>query len=110
MSASTCLVFYGLRFEVAKAQIEPLEKRSHPTLRAARRVGLKHYWGNFGAPGDRYLLFVGANLGLLGIENSLEIRHTESDLKILIEEAKAKLKDSGLSGEPALYAQLIPDA
>jgi hypothetical protein len=68
MSADACLAFYGLRFEVRSEEIEGLEMRSDPRVLATRKVRLKHYWANFGAQGERYLLFVGAQLGVLGPE------------------------------------------
>lgn len=110
MGTSTCVIFYGVRFSVSGPEIEALEERSHSTQQAAKRVGLKHYWGRFGASGDEYYSFVGATLGLLGIENSLEVRLSDGDLRKLLDDTKAKLKDSGLTGEPAFYAQWMPDA
>src|SRR5579864_5536514 len=105
MSAPTCLFFYGLRFDVDKGSIEALEERTHPTLVAARKVGLQHYWGNFAEPGERYLLFVGAKLGVLGIEHLPEVRIDESALTEKAQETRAKVREAGLSGEPAVYLQ-----
>ena len=109
MSASACLVFYGLRFEVSSAEIEALEMRSDPRMLAARKAGLKHYWANFGSPAERYLLFVGANLGVLGPENSAEVILRTPELQAAMDSTKRKLEAAGLSGEPSLHVQWLPD-
>jgi len=103
-------VFYGLRYEVSDDEIEGLEMRSDPRMQAARKAGLKHYWANFGAPGERYLLFVGANLGVLGPENSLEVVLRTTELQAIIESTKAKLQAADLAGEPSLHVQWCEDA
>jgi hypothetical protein len=110
MSASACVVFYGIRFEVRPDEVDALEMRSDPRIQAARKAGLKHYWANFGLPGERYLLFVGASLGVLGSENQAEVALSLPDLQAACESTKAKLVGAGLAGEPALYLQWRPDA
>ena len=60
MSAATTIAFIGVRFEIrTDEEIDSLERRSHPEIIRARKAGLDHYWGNFAAPGERNLLFVG---------------------------------------------------
>ncbi len=108
MSASACVVFYGVRFEVSPEEIEALELRSDPRMLAARKAGLKHYWASFGAPSERYLLFVGANLGILGPENSPEVILREAELQGVFNATKTKLEAAELSGEPTLYVQWLP--
>ena len=109
MSANACVVFYGLRYEIGANEIEALETRSDARIQAARKVGLKHYWANFGLPGERYLLFVGAKLGVLGVENLAEVSLRLADLYEGFESTKNKLSAAGLPGEPALYLQWLPD-
>src|SRR5882724_5325609 len=109
MSASACVAFYGLRFEIRPAEIESLEKRIDLRMIAARKAGLKHYWANFGAARERYLLFVGAQLSILGPENSNEASLGPNELMVLFESTNAKLRDSGLCGEPSLYLQWLAD-
>jgi hypothetical protein len=110
MSADACIAFYGLRFEIRADEIEALENRTDSRMLAAKKVGLKHYWGNFGAPGDRYLLFVGAQLAKLGPENSPELAQSSRDLQAIMESTKVKLEAAGLRGEPSFYLQWQPDA
>lgn len=110
MSADACIAFYGLRFEIRADEIESLEDRTDSRMLAARRAGLKHYWGNFGAPGERYLLFVGAQLAKLGPENSSELSQSSRDLLAVMESTKVKLGAAGLTGEPSFYLQWQPDA
>ncbi len=109
MSANACVVFYGLRFEVSPDEIEGLELRSDPRMLVARKAGLKHYWANFGSPGERYLLFIGANLAVLGPENSFELVLEAPDLQGILTATGLKLEASGLAGVPALYVQRLPD-
>lgn len=49
MSANACVVYFGLRFDVPADGIEAVETRSDPRIVAARKAGLKSYWGNFAA-------------------------------------------------------------
>lgn len=95
MSASACIVFYGLRFEVRPDEIAGLEARSDPRIQAARRAGLKHYW---------------ANLGVLGPEDKPEVALDLPALQATFESTKTKLLSAGFAGEPSLYLQWRPDA
>jgi hypothetical protein len=110
MSADACIAFYGLRFEIQAAEIESLEDRTDSRMQAARKAGLKYYWGNFGDPDARYLLFVGAQLAKVGPENSWELSISSRDLLAMMESTKANLEAAGLSGEPSFYFQWQPDA
>ncbi|NUQ53880.1 MAG: hypothetical protein HUU19_14435 [Phycisphaerales bacterium] len=110
MSADACLAFYGLRFEVEPDEIEGLEARSDYRMVAAKKAGLKHFWANFASPGERYLLFVGAQLAVLAPEEESEVAIPSADLQALMESARAKLQITGLPGDPSLYFQWIPDA
>ncbi|SRR5579864_5433011 len=109
MSSYACIVFYGLRFEIHPDKIEELENRSDARILSARKAGLKSYWGNFGAPEERYLLFVGAKLAVLGPENASEMIVSSPDLQAIAESTKIKLQKAGLSGDPALYLQWEQD-
>ena len=110
MSANACVAFYGIRFEVAADDVEALESRSDWRMQAARKAGLKHYCDNFGLPGERYLLFVGTKLAVLGPENAAEAKFDSAELQGMIELTRRKLAAAGLNGEPALYLQWLPDA
>jgi hypothetical protein len=101
--ASSCVAFYGLRYDVRPEQIEALEGKSDIRLVAARRVGLKYYWGNFGAPGERWVLFIGARLGVLGAEDQGEVQLGGEELLKLMRDTEAKLSRAGFEGPPSLF-------
>ncbi|HEX8525022.1 MAG TPA: hypothetical protein VF669_22415 [Tepidisphaeraceae bacterium] len=109
MSAAACLVFYGLRFEISSGDIEALETRSDPCLVAARRAGLKTYWANFGAPAERYLLFVGALIGDMGIEGRSDVQMSAVELQSVMEAVHTKLLQAKLNGTPSLHIQWQAD-
>ena len=109
MSSTACVVFYGIRYEVPAGQTEPLELRTDARMQAARKAGLNYYWGNFGLPGERYLLFVGANLGILGPENSMEVNFRLPDLHAILESTREKIEAAGLAGEPSLHLQWLAE-
>ena len=108
MSSNFCLAFFGLRYEVLPAEIEALENRSDFRMEASRKAGLKHYWANFSAP-DRYLLFVGAQLAILGPENQSEFSLSSTEILSIIDTTKEKLQRAHLAGEPAIYFQWAQD-
>lgn len=110
MSAEACVAFYGLRFEVAGAEVPGLEARSDPRLQSARKFGLKTYWGNFGLPGERYLLFIGSRLAVLGPENDASLSMDPATLAGLVDETDRKLEAAGFRGAPALHIEWMPDA
>ena len=70
MSADSCVVYYGLRYHVLLEELEALETRTDPRVVAARKVGLRAYFGNFAAPDERFLLFIGAQIGVLGLNQA----------------------------------------
>jgi hypothetical protein len=109
MSADTCIVFFGLRYEVRPGEIERLELKSDARVMAARKVGLNCYWGNFGGLEEKYLLFVGTQLGILGPENAQEIKFVPTEVQDLFDSTRAKLNEASLVGEPSLYVQWQPD-
>lgn len=109
MSSDTFIVYFGLRFEVGADEIEGIELRSDKRIMAARRVGLKCYWGNFGALEERYLLFIGAEIAILGAENSEEVIMSFSDAQRSFDDTKERLKEAGFSEVPKLHFRWRPD-
>ena len=110
MSANTCVVYFGLRFDVPAEGIEAIETRSDPRIVAARKAGLKSYWGNFAAPEERNLLFVGAQIALMGPENQSEVTLGVPEIEAVMASVRAKLQAAGLDGTPGLHIQWQPDA
>jgi hypothetical protein len=110
MSAPACVVYYGLRFEVSPGEVEGLESRTDPRILAARRAGLQFYWGDVAAPEERYVLFVGAPLGMVGPENELEIQLSTADFEALAASVRTNLVRGGFAGDPAIHLQWQRDA
>jgi len=109
MSASACVVFFGLRYEIDRNEIEALETRSDTRIVAAKKSGLQYYWANFGTPGERYLLFVGAKIAVLGLEDNLQFSLSAEDFLALLESTKTKLKTADLNGPVSLHLQWLQD-
>lgn len=110
MSAATCILYYGLRYEVSPSEIERLETRTDERIAAARRAGLQFYWGNCGLPQERYLLFIGAQLGTMGPENQLKIHLEDGEVEAIASSVRAKLATAGLTGSPQLHIQWMDDS
>jgi len=110
MSTASTIVFFGVRFELTEDEVTALEERTHPKLVAATQCGLKHYWGNFDAPGRRYLLFIGDRLGVLGLEDDREIEISTVELAARMKDTEIKLQRAGIVTAAALYLQWQADA
>jgi hypothetical protein len=109
MSADSCIAYFGLRFEIGSEEVEGIELRSDRRVVAARRAGLKYYWGNFGGLQNSYLLFIGAQLGITGPENPESVDISSVDLQELIDRTKAKLIEVGFEDVPSFHLQWQPD-
>lgn len=101
MSAPSCLVYYGIRYELSLLEVDNIY--TDVRVLAARRGGIKSYFGNFDLPGERYLLFVGAQLGVLGPENRLELQLSDAELESLFVETRSKLIAAGFETPAQLY-------
>ena len=100
MSASACVAFFGVRFEIT---IEEFEDPADARKTAAIKAGLKYYAGNFGGLDERHLLFVGAKLAILGPENEMAISLTPAQLDKLMASTMEKLRAAGFTDAPCLY-------
>ncbi len=109
MSADTCVVIYGLSFELNDDEIQACELRKDPRMLAARSAGLQHYWGAFGVDGERYLLFVGLLLGIFGPEHQLAAQYPSAALQTALAETSSKLKAGGFEGDPHLFIEYAVD-
>jgi hypothetical protein len=109
MSSDTFIAYFGVRFEISPDEIEGIELRSDPRVLAARKAGLKYYWGNFGGLQEKHALLVGSQIGILGPENSSEVRLSPNEAQASFDETTTKLKDAGFSEAPALYLMWQPD-
>lgn len=109
MSADSCLVFYGLSFELSGDDLEACELRKDPRIQAARSVGLHHYWGAFGIDREQYLLFVGLLIGTFGPEHQLEAQYVPAALEAAFQETDQKLKNAGFQGDPKVFIRYMLD-
>lgn len=109
MSAESCVIFYGVSFELIDDEIEICELRKDPRMQMARGAGLDCHWGAFGIDQERYLLFIGLLLGIFGPEHRLEGQYSPESLLSAFQEVNKKLQDAGLQGEPKLFVQYALD-
>ena len=110
MSASACIVFYGLRFEVPPESVEDLlEDEADSRIEAAKKAKLDVYWANFGGADERYLLFIGKKLGILGPENDLEVTIASQQLPEITASTQDRLSSAGIEGAPQLFIQWEED-
>lgn len=107
--ADTTIAIYGIRLEIDEVEIEALEDRSHTAIVNARKAGLQYYWGNFASPDERYYLFIGKILGILGVENSYEVKFGLQQLQSIESEVSTKLVEAGLREKPSFLLQFQPD-
>ncbi|HEX7900403.1 MAG TPA: hypothetical protein VF950_21725 [Planctomycetota bacterium] len=108
MSAPSCLFFFGVRFEVERTELALLEAKTHPLMLKAHEAGLGHYWHDFGTSEDRYYLFVGRKLAVIGVEGELGARFDADKLLDEAEEIGAKLKQADLPGDPTFWLRWQP--
>jgi hypothetical protein len=106
MGADAFIVFFGIRYTVDAEEVERLEGREDLRLVAARKFGLKTYWGR-ATDGEPYFLLVGGEVGQFGVEGSAQARFTDGELQQLAGQTRERLRRAGLEGEPAFHLQLV---
>ncbi len=111
MGADSVTIFYGIRFQVEdKAEIDKLLIAKHPLAKAARKVGLRHFWGNFSVDGGEfYLLYIGTEIGTFGHEGLYDIEISDERFAKIQRDTRKKLAEAGFSLVPSLFAQFEPD-
>lgn len=107
--ADTTIVFCGVRLNLDENSIDQLESRSHPVLVAAKQAGLEYYWGTFGYPDEKYLLFVGKMIGKFGAEDRTELRVGVSDFAQIADVVAEKLIVAGIFEAALLHVHYQPD-
>ena len=107
--ASTTVAFFGIRLEVGEDEIESLEERTHPAIKNSRSSGLQYYWGNFGSPGEQYLLLIGRLLGKFGPENEEFLAITIQQIQQCSSDVSQKLINAGFAENPSILIQFHPD-
>jgi hypothetical protein len=111
MGADSCIVYYGVRYQVTdEAELEQLSAPTHPLMEAAKRVGLQYYWGNFSMDGGEYqLLLVGREIGIFGLEGIGERELADAEFQQVMQDTRERLQRGGFSLTPALQIQFEPD-
>ena len=109
MSASACVVYFGIRYEISEDEISALELRIDPRQRAAKEVGLNSYWQNFGGPDERYVLLVGTQIAILGPEDALSSSITAARLQDIVSQTEGRLNEAGLEGPRSLHFEWLDD-
>jgi len=109
MSASSFMVYCGIKYVVPAEEEEAVEERADERMLAARKVGLNCYWGRFGEGADDYLLYVGTEVGIFGIENSSYRELDFREVDEIFQRTRKKISDAGLEGKCMLHLQFEPD-
>jgi len=105
MSADYCIAYYGVRFVVKQEEVEGIEKRTDPRIQQARKCGLQYWWDDFEGSGeeDAMCLYIGVEIGRLGIEDELYINKQVKELLEVFESTKEKLRGGGFDMEPSIF-------
>ena len=107
MGADAFVVYFGVRFTVqSDEEVEGLERRVDPRLSAARKAGLRTYWGR-PTDGDPYFLLVGHEVGKFGIENTISSTLNVADLQTVTDGTSEKLRQAGFDLQPAFHFQVV---
>ena len=110
MSSSCCVAYIGLQFDIQISELESLESKSDARQVAAKSVGLETYWANFGGSEERYVLFVGSKLAVLGPEDSLSVQVSSERLLAIFSDTAARLKSIGMSAPVTLNLEWLVDS
>ena len=108
MGADAFIAFYGVKIAISQTDedtLDALGARTEPRLREARQHGLHVYWGRL-TDGQDYFLYVGHQIGLLGVENNTYIQVPLDKLTETAISVQARLKEAGFRARPALHLQL----
>lgn len=110
MSADRTIVFYGIRLDITSEDLDRLdEDNGDPRIIIAEKQKLDVYYANFGGMTERFLLFIGKNLGSFGIEDNQEHIFTAEDLNAIFTDTNYRLAMATLNGVPKLYIEWQQD-
>jgi hypothetical protein len=105
MGADVFIALYGVKIAISRTDEDALGARTESRLRDARQHGLHVYWGRL-TDGEDYFLYVGHQIGLLGVENDTYIQVPLDKLTETAISVQARLKEAGFRESPALHLQL----
>lgn len=110
MSAGACVAYLGLRFDVAEPEIKLLEQRRDPRQIAAKYAGLSTYWANFGGAIERYVLFVGTKVAILGPDDDRTNTLPAEYLADAIATTEERLRKGLFAGTVDLHLEWLENA
>jgi hypothetical protein len=108
MGGDAFIAFYGVKIAISRTDkdtLDALKRRTESRLRGARQHGLHVYWGRL-TDGEDYFLYVGHQIGLLGVENNTYVHVPLDKLTETAISVQARLKEAGFVESPALHPQL----
>jgi hypothetical protein len=108
MGADAFLSFYGIKISLDpddETVLNAIEDGTDPRLRAADRAGLDTCFGRM-TDGEDHFLFIGHNIGWLGLENDYDIQIGMQKLTEISLKVQAGLRQAGFTDEPAFHLQL----
>ncbi|MCL4672271.1 MAG: hypothetical protein KJZ64_04920 [Sphingomonadaceae bacterium] len=109
MSASACVVYFGVRYDVSEDEISSLEFGTDPRQRAAKQGGLECYWTNFGGLEERYVLLIGKKIAVLGPEDALSFSIPMERLQDIANRTASRLDEADLRGPRSLHVEWLED-
>lgn len=109
MGSEHGIVYYGLKLPVQPEEVEALKKETHPHQLVARQFGLDCDWGDCWLEGKDYAVFVGKELGRIGVEYEWNQEISDTELRQIMEQTQALLNAAGFTNEPKLRLHFVPD-
>lgn len=105
MGADSFIAFYGLKYMLADAELDAIERGTDHRIIGARRAKLQTHFGR-PTDGEPYFLLIGTRLAVLGIQSESERSLDSVELQQTVRDTVAKLEAAGLDGAPKLHLQL----
>jgi hypothetical protein len=111
MGADSVVVCYGLRYSIGLDEqlrddaLALFEEQTDPRMVAARKAGLRSYFGKV-TDGGEYFLLIGTVIGTFGVEGRESIALEDARVTELMKDTQDRLDKAGLEGTPAFHVQL----
>lgn len=107
MGADNFVAFVGIRFLIdpkSEGELEEIERRTDPRIRAARDAGLKTHLGRW-TDGEYYFLLIGTELGSFGVEGKDYKGLRSEELSSIVVKTREELVKAGFKEEPSIHLQ-----
>lgn len=106
MGADVLYAFYGIQFTVeSDGELEALETRTDPRLKAARAAGLTTCFDR-ATEGQPHFFLIGHRLGEFGIQAGTQATISKQELLEIMARTEAGLLRAGFAQQPGLHFQL----